>query len=120
LKISAAAVTMSLVDEDHLEPGSEPIVPPAEEAVDGLPVLADVRPVEAAPPPPLPAVQAAAAAATGFVAGVATVALMKRHAARKLARAQPPAFRRGAEGLPGVGHGRTFLVHVHMIGRPAE
>ena len=40
------------------------------------------------PPSPavLPAVQAAAAAATGFVAGAATLALVRRHSARKLAR----------------------------------
>lgn len=108
---------MSLVSEDHLDPAAESIAPPEEEAVDGLPVVADVRPLEAAPQP-LPAVQAAAAAATGFVAGAATVALMRRHAARKLARGQ--GLRRGLEGLPVVGHGRTFLVHVHMIGRPGD
>jgi hypothetical protein len=35
-----------------------------------------------------PAVQAVALAATGFVAGAATVALVRRHGARRLARAQ--------------------------------
>jgi hypothetical protein len=117
LKISAAAVTMSSVAEDHLERVAGEIVPPAEEAVDALPVLVDVRPVEAAPPPPLPAVQAAAAAATGFVAGAATMALMKRHAARKVA--QGPA-RRGLEGWPSVGTSRTYLVNVHVLRRPGE
>ncbi len=108
---------MSSVDEEYLEPTSEEVVSPAEEPVDGLPVLADVRPVEAAPPPPLPAVQAAAAAATGFVAGAATMALMKRRGARKVVRG--PA-RQGTDGWPGVGPGRTFLVHVHIIGRAGE
>ncbi|MDQ6732284.1 MAG: hypothetical protein M3022_18820, partial [Actinomycetota bacterium] len=49
----------------------------AEEVVDGLPVLAQTRTVERASPA-LPAVQVAAAAATGFVAGAATVALVRR------------------------------------------
>jgi hypothetical protein len=105
------------VAEDQLEPVAGEIVPPADEAVDGLPLLADVRPVDAAPPPPLPAVQAAAAAVTGFVAGAATMVLMKRHAARKVVRG--PA-RQGVEGWPGVGTSRTFLVHVHIIGRSGE
>src|SRR5207302_11129061 len=109
-----------IVAEDYLDPTAEPIDPPEEETVDGLPVLADVHPIESAPPPPLPAVQAAAVAATGFVAGAATMALVKRHAARKLARTQGPVLRRAAEGFPRVGGGRTFLVHVHMIGRPGE
>jgi hypothetical protein len=120
LKIAPGAVTMSCVDENHSDRAAEPIDPPEEEMVDGLPVLAEVHPVETAPPAPLPAVQAAAVAATGFVAGAATMALMKRHAARKLARTHGPAFRRGAERLPLVGTGRTFLVNVHVIGRPGE
>ena len=107
---------MSLVAEDYTVDETDII---EEETPDAMPVLVDVRPVEPAPPSPLPAVQAAAVAATGFVAGVATMALMKRHAARKLAQTQGPAFRR-ADGLPFTGPGRTFLVHVHMIGRPAE
>ena len=56
------------------------------EIVDGLPVLAEVRTIERAAPAALPAVQVAAVAATGFVAGAATVALVKRRAARKVAR----------------------------------
>jgi hypothetical protein len=90
-----------------------------EETVDGLPVLAEVRPIERAAPSQLPAVQAAAAAATGFVAGAATIALVKRHSARKLARAQRSAPRRAVDMLPVVGS-RTFLVDVHLIGRPGE
>jgi hypothetical protein len=89
---------------------------PYEEEVDGLPILADVRPIEPVQPTALPAVPAAAAAATGFVAGAATVALVMRRSARRLARVQgglPP----GENAIGGV---RTFLVHVHVLGRPGE
>ncbi|MFL5831233.1 MAG: hypothetical protein ACJ76X_15070 [Solirubrobacteraceae bacterium] len=86
-----------------------------EETVDGLPVLAEVRPIERATPAALPAVQAAAAAATGFVAGAATLALVKRHSARKLARTH----RRPVDMLPIIGS-RTFLVDVHLIAKPGE
>jgi hypothetical protein len=89
-----------------------------EEIVDGLPVLADVRAIEPASPATLPAVQAAAAAATGFVAGAATIALLRRHSARKVARARLTS-RRGSSGLPIVGS-RSFLVDVHLIAKPGE
>jgi hypothetical protein len=89
-----------------------------EETVDGLPVLADVRAIESAGPPIMPAVQAAAAAATGFVAGAATLALVRRHSARKVARTRRPSFRRGSDALSIVGS-RTFLVDVHLI-KPGE
>ena len=78
-------------------------------------MLAEVRTIEPAMRPTLPAVQAAAAAATGFVAGAATVALVKRHATRKLTRRG----RRPLDMLPIVGS-RTFLVDVHMIAKPGE
>jgi hypothetical protein len=90
-----------------------------EETVDGLPVLAEVRPIAPASAAALPAVQAAAAAATGFVAGAATLALVRRHSARKLARAQRNLPRRPIDMLPVVGS-RTFLVDVHLIGKPGE
>ncbi len=89
------------------------------ETVDGLPVLAEVRPVQRVSPAALPAVQAAAAAATGFVAGAATVALVRRHSARKLARAQRSLHRRPIDMLPVVGS-RTFLVDVHLLAKPGE
>jgi hypothetical protein len=92
--------------------------PPAE-TVDGLPVLADVRLLEPASPTVLPAVQAAAAAATGFVAGAATIALVRRHSARKLARTQRAMPRRPLDMLPVLGS-RTFLVDVHLIAKPGE
>ncbi len=96
-----------------------------EEIVDGLPVLAEVRPVEpTAPAPlsvapaPLPAVQVAAVAATGFVAGAATLALLRRQGARRLARARL-SQRRLPGALPIVGS-RSFLVDVHLISKPEQ
>jgi hypothetical protein len=92
--------------------------PPPEETVDGLPVLAEVRTIERLAPASLPVVQAAAAAATGFVAGAATLALVKRRSARKLTRARSGS-RRAVDVLPIVGS-RTFLVDVHLIGKQGE
>lgn len=92
--------------------------PTEEETVEGLPVLAEVRTIERATPAVLPAVQAAAVAATGFVAGAATVVLVKRHSARKLAR-QRSGPRRAVDMLPIVGS-RTFLVDVHLLAKPGE
>jgi hypothetical protein len=89
----------------------------AEETLDGIPVLADVRAIESSSPASLPVVQAAAAAATGFVAGAATLALVRRHSARKLARSRQP--RRAIDALPIVGS-RSFLVDVHLIAKPGE
>ncbi len=89
-----------------------------EEIVDGLPVLADVRTIEPASPAVLPAVQVAAVAATGFVAGAATIALLRRRGARRLARARI-SNRPGSNGLPIVGT-RSFLIDVHLIAKPGE
>ena len=97
----------------------EPLYDEDEETVEGLPVLADVRPIERVPPAVPPAVQAAAAVATGFVAGAATFALVKRHGARKSARVARSTPRRAVDMLPIVGS-RTFLVDVHLIGKPGE
>jgi hypothetical protein len=88
------------------------------EVVDGYPVVAEVRAIERASPASLPAVQAAAAAATGFVAGAATVALVRRRAARKTARNGKGA-RRAVDLLPIVGS-RSFLVDVHVIGKQGD
>jgi hypothetical protein len=88
-----------------------------EELVEGLPVLAEISPIERSlVATALPAVQAAAAAATGFVAGAATFAVVRRRQARRLARRQVPG---PFEMLPVTGT-RSFLVHVHRIGRPEE
>jgi len=100
----------------------EPLDEVDEETVEGLPVLAEVRPLDRASPAMLPAVQTAAAVATGFVAGAATFALVKRRGSRKSARAARSTPRRAVDMLPIVGT-RTFLVDVHLIGkdpRPGE
>ncbi len=88
------------------------------EAVDALPVVAHVRTIERGPAMP-PAVQAAAAAATGFVAGAATIALVRRRSARRLARAQRIVPRRAVEMLPIISS-RTFLIDVHVLAKPGE
>ncbi len=99
---------------DELDRAHQP-----DEVVDGLPVLADVRAIEPASRIVLPAVQAAAAAATGFVAGAATVALVRRAGARKVARSQRRIPRRTHDGVPIVAS-RTFLVDVHLLAKPSE
>ncbi len=105
------------LDAEVLDGDPSPELP--EETVDAIPVLAQARPIEASAPAALPAVQAVAVAATGFVAGAATIALVKRHTARKLARATRNSPRRAVDLLPIVGT-RTFLVDVHLIAKPQE
>src|SRR5580658_10758773 len=88
-----------------------------EELVDGVPVLVEVRPIEQVPVVlVLPAVQAAAAAMTGFVAGAATLAVMRRRQARRIARRQPG---RPLDLMP-VSGTRTYLVRVQRVGRTEE
>jgi hypothetical protein len=111
---STEPVQDAILEED--EPGE---ILEEETPVDGVPVLADVRVVEQAHGSALPAVQAAAVAATGFVAGAATLAVMKRHRTRKQARQQRTLPRRAVDMLPIVGS-RTFLVDVHLIAKPEE
>lgn len=101
---------------DPVENGGDPAVLLPEETVDGVAVLSDVRAIEPVPSAALPAVQAAAVAATGFVAGAAMLALMRRHATRKLARS---GLRRGVDALPIVGT-RSFLIDIHLIAKPGE
>ena len=100
-----------IVDADVVDETVSPVS--AAETVQGVPVLAEVRAIAPHSPASLPAVQAAAVAATSFVAGAATLALVRRHTARKLARRQP---RRALDALPIVGS-RSFLVDVHLIAR---
>jgi len=112
------------VDPDNeavgVDPGNEALgVDPEEEVVDGLPVLAEVRTIERVSPASLPAVQAAAAAATGFVAGAATIALIKRRSAKKVARNGRSGSRRAADLLP-IAASRSFLVDVHVIGKQGD
>jgi hypothetical protein len=111
---SPHAGSAPIVDADVVDETEGPL--PAEETVQGVPVLAEVRAVQPHSPASLPAVQAAAVAATSFVAGAATLALVRRHTARKLAR-RPP--RRPLDALPIVGS-RSFLVDVHLIAKPGE
>jgi hypothetical protein len=92
---------------------------PDAEIVDGLPVLAEVRTIERPSPASLPAVQVAAVAATGFVAGAATVALVKRRTAKKLARTGRGGPRRAVDLLP-IAASRSFLVDVHVIGKQGD
>jgi hypothetical protein len=107
--------TAPIVDADVVEDPRDPVV--TEETVHGVPVLADVRAVQTHSSTSLPAVQAAAVAATSFVAGAATVALVRRHTARKLARSRGP--RRALDALPIVGS-RSFLVDVHLLSKPGD
>jgi hypothetical protein len=107
--------TAPIVDADVVDDLEGPVA--AEETVEGVPVLAEMRAIESHSPVSLPAVQAAAVAATGFVAGAATLALVRRHTARKLVRSRGP--RRALEALPIVGS-RSFLVDVHLIGKPGD
>jgi hypothetical protein len=114
-----ASSAESAMPPPESESESEAATEPDVEVVDGFPVLAEVRTVERVTPASLPAVQAAAAAATGFVAGAATVVLVKRRAARKMARNGKGGSRRAVDLLPIVGS-RSFLVDVHVIGKQGD
>ncbi len=84
---------------------------PEPELVDGIPVLAEPRVVEAARPrsvlSPL-VVQSAAVAATSMVAGATAVALVRRGKSRRA--------RRGRKVLAPVLVTRSFLIDVHVLG----
>ena len=112
-----ADVVEDLERPDGAEETSQEMPARAEETVQGVPVLAEVRAIQPHTSSSLPAVQAAAVAATGFVAGAATLALVRRHSARKLARTRQS--RRALDTLPIVGS-RSFLVDVHLIAKPTE
>jgi hypothetical protein len=112
---SAQHGSAPILDADVVDDLEGPVA--VEETVEGVPVLAEVRAIGPHSPVSLPAVQAAAVAATGFVAGAATLALVRRHSARKIARSRQP--RRALDALPIVGS-RSFLVDVHLIGKPGE
>jgi hypothetical protein len=127
LKPTAFAVTMSAMDEEPIEVvDGEPVVEAdAPPEADALPVVAEIREVTALPPAAsgLGAVQAVAAAATGFVAGAATLALARRYGGRRverLARGMAPGGRRPGDFWPTPGTTRTYVVRVHVLGRPGE
>jgi len=88
------------------------------EVVDGVPVLTEVRTLEPLLPAAVPAVQTAAAAATGFVAGAATLALVRLLGGRRAARARV-SRRQSLDGLPIIGT-RSFLIDIHMLSKPGE
>lgn len=121
--------------EPEREPaGSDPresAQEPPEQLVEAFPVLAEVVTVQRTRTTAMPAVQAAAVAATGFVAGAATMALLKRHGARRLARAQRDLGAlpdlRDARDLPrrasdpaAPGARSTYLVSVRLIARSED
>jgi hypothetical protein len=115
LQITAGAVTMSTM-ADELE---EIVELDAADVVEEntLPAVVEARVVERRAPL-APAVQAVAAAATGFVAGAVALALVRRQTERRLARVQRRAMTGWRPG--GEWSTRTYLVHVHMLGRQAE
>jgi hypothetical protein len=78
---------------------------------EGLPAVSEVRVLEPSRPAPNPARRAAAVAATGFVAGAATIAVVRRR------RARPTALRRRRKALGDVVTTRSFLVDVHLLNR---
>jgi hypothetical protein len=109
--------------EDHEQPAG---VGDDAEVVDALPVPDDV-PGREPPPPPAPvpqrasglmlanpvAVQAAAVAMTGFAAGAATVAVVRRRRARKALRGR----RKDRKLIGDVRASRSFLVDIHLLDR---
>lgn len=99
---------MAIVQPVTEETGQEEIA----EEVDAELVPAQTRVLEPVRAAPL-AVQAAAMAATGFVAGAATVAVVRRHRAKKVAKLQR---RTAHRQLANVIASRSFLVDVHLLG----
>jgi hypothetical protein len=93
-----------VMDEIETMPGDEVVI--ASE-------VREIEPARSMSSELVPATQAAAVAAGSFVAGALTMAVMKRHAARRAAKRRP---KRAADVLPIVGS-RSFLVDVHLIGR---
>jgi hypothetical protein len=89
---------------------------PEGEEVDGLPVVAEARPLERPQPAVVPARQAAALAATGFVAGAATVAVVSRRRAKLNGRKRGKRKARGGPLGEIVGT-NSFLVDVHLLRR---
>lgn len=120
--------TREPLEEEGLEPQAELAEEPSDtlddeeevyaEVVDALPVVSEVREIEPPRGPGGPvAATAAAAAVGGFVAGAATAAVLGRHFGRRLARAQRATPARPAAEVLDVVASRTYLVHVHVLGR---
>jgi hypothetical protein len=97
------------------EPEPDEILPATLDAEGEEIVIGEVRALEPARPAVRPAVQAAAVAATGFVAGAATYALMRRGSQRRpAARVARP---RAVAGEPRIVATRRYLVDVHLLAR---
>jgi hypothetical protein len=100
-------------DEDELVEG-ELVVPE-----DDLPVLLEARVVERPRRSSVPVVQTAVAAATGFIAGAATLALLRRYGGRMAREAEAL-----GESLDQAGHPprqtTTYLVQVRAVARHFE
>lgn len=106
--------------------------------VDAYPVLAETVEIEQVRFTSMPAVQAAALAATGFVAGAATVVLVRRRAGRKLTRVRleqaalrelreagepskrGKAGRRGKRAAEETAATATYLVNVRLLARTED
>ncbi|WCB95911.1 hypothetical protein DSM104299_04663 [Baekduia alba] len=97
------------------------------EVVDALPVPEGPGEVPAPAPTPVAgrgglvvsagpvAVQAAAVAVTGFAAGAATVAVVRRHRAKKARRGVTR--RKDGKGFGEIRASRSFLVDIHLLNR---
>jgi hypothetical protein len=104
--------------EQDMQSGADDV-----EVVDALPVPEGAPQHEVPAPAPAaprglvagtPVVrQAAAVAVTGFAAGAATVAVVRRHRSRKAVRAR----RRDRKALGEVRASRSFLVDIHLLNR---
>jgi hypothetical protein len=111
-------------DHARQHPAAAESQPDEAEVVDAVPVP---EPGEIPAPAPAPvdnrgglvvaapvAVQAAAVAVTGFAAGAATVAVVRRHRARKVLKARRKETRKA---LGEVRATRSFLVDIHLLNR---
>jgi hypothetical protein len=80
-----------------------------------LPAIAHVRALVRPGAAAVPVVQAAVLAASGFVAGAAAAALVRRRG-RRPGRSTRLAGRRSPEGLPVIST-HTYLISVQVLGR---
>jgi hypothetical protein len=104
---------------------TDPVQQPEAEVVDAVPVPEGAAATEVPAPASVGgrgsglavarpvAVQAAAVAITGFAAGAATVAVVRRHRSRKAVRAR----RKDRKALGEVRASRSFLVDIHLLDR---
>ncbi|HEX3802102.1 MAG TPA: hypothetical protein VHV75_04605 [Solirubrobacteraceae bacterium] len=88
---------IEVIDGEIVEHRQAPVEPGAGERL----------PLWASPP----AVQAAVAAATGFLAGAATLALLRHYGRSRLEREAA----RSREPLPGSGRVHAYIVHVRPL-----